>query len=131
LNAGAIGLFAIATSATLAGLGALLGRAGIALGVIVVFLVGNPLSAVASAPELLPQPWGEIGQYLPVGAGATLLRSTAFFDGAGATTSLWVLLGYAIIGLLFTAIGRATVGTPRHQAAVQQSSISDDNRTLV
>jgi hypothetical protein len=131
LNAGAIGLFAIATSATLAGLGALLGRAGIALGVIGVFLVGNPLSAVASAPELLPQPWGEIGQYLPVGAGATLLRSTAFFDGAGATTPLWVLLGYAIIGLLLTVIGRATFGTPRQQTAVQESPVPDDHRSLV
>ena len=95
------------------------------------FLVGNPLSAVASAPELLPQPWGEIGQYLPVGAGATLLRSTAFFDGAGATTPLWVLLGYAIIGLLLTVIGRATFGTPRQQAAAQESPVPDDHRSLV
>jgi hypothetical protein len=131
LNASAVGLFATATSATLAGLGALLGRAGIALGVLAVFLVGNPLSAVASAPELLPQPWGTVGQYLPVGAGATLLRSTAFFDGAGAAMSMSVLLGYALIGLLLTLIGRATFGAPRHQTVGQESPSSDHNPALV
>jgi hypothetical protein len=131
LNAGAIGLFAIATSATITGLGALLGRAGIALGVIAVFLVGNPLSAVASAPELLPQPWGAVGQYLPVGAGATLLRSTAFFDGAGAARPMSVLLGYAIIGLLLTLIGRATIGTARRQPTGEEAPVSGDKRAMV
>jgi hypothetical protein len=130
-NAGAIGLFAMATSATITGLGALLGRAGIALGVIAVFLVGNPLSAVASAPELLPQPWGSVGQYLPVGAGATLLRSTAFFDGAGAARPMSVLLGYAIIGMLLTVIGRATIGAAGERTGGQKSPVSGDNRAMV
>lgn len=56
-NAGAIGLFALAAAATVTGLGALLGRAGVGLGVLLVFLISNPLSAVSAAPELLPQPW--------------------------------------------------------------------------
>jgi hypothetical protein len=77
-NAAAIGLFALAAAATVTGLGAALGGAGIGLGALLVFLVGNPLSAVAAAPELLPQPWGEVGQWLPAGAGATLLRSVAW-----------------------------------------------------
>ncbi len=123
LNAAAIGLFATATSATVTGLAAVLGRAGIALGVVAVFLVGNPLSAVGSAPELLPQPWGMVGQYLPVGAGATLLRSTAFFDGAGAVTSTSVLLVYAVVGLILTLVGRATVGRARHQVDTTESDV--------
>jgi hypothetical protein len=131
LNVGAIGLFATATAATLAGLGGLLGRAGIGLGVVVVFLVGNPLSAVASAPELLPQPWGAVGQYLPVGAGATLLRSTAFFDGAGATTPLLVLLGYALIGLTLTVVGRATIATPAHDTDMPEAPLSNPDQALV
>jgi hypothetical protein len=128
LNAGAIGLFATATSAALAGLGAVLGRAGIILGVVAVFLVGNPLSGVASAPELLPQPWGTVGQYLPPGAGATLLRSTAFFDGAAATIPLSVLLGYAIIGLALVLVGRATMGEPGRQTTTTTptTQLSDD-----
>ncbi|MEW2326910.1 hypothetical protein AB0880_03750 [Micromonospora chersina] len=109
-EAAAIGLFALATAATVAGLGALLGRAGLGLGALLVFLVGNPLSAVAAAPELLPQPWGAVGQFLPVGAGGTLLRSAAFFDGAGAGRSLAVLAGYALVGLALVLVGSRSPG---------------------
>jgi hypothetical protein len=107
MNAGAISLFTLAAAATVAGLGALLGRAGVMLGALVVFLVANPLSAVGSAPELLPEPWGVVGQWLPVGAGATLLRSTAYFDGAGGGTAALILAGYALVGLALVAFRRA------------------------
>ncbi|GIJ08856.1 hypothetical protein ACFFMR_01140 [Micromonospora andamanensis] len=103
-EAAAIGLFALATSAVVAGLGALLGRPGIGLGALLVFLIGNPLSAVGAAPELLPQPWGALGQWLPVGAGGTLLRSVAFFDGAGAGRPIAVLAGYAVVGLALVLV---------------------------
>ncbi|HET8661173.1 MAG TPA: hypothetical protein VFM55_19520 [Micromonosporaceae bacterium] len=109
-DAAAIGLFSLALAAVLAGLGAVLGRAGLALGVVAVFLVGNPLSAVAAAPQLLPQPWGEVGQWLPIGAGGTLLRSVAFFDGAGGARAAWILAGYALAGLVLVLVGRAVVG---------------------
>jgi hypothetical protein len=108
-DAAVIGLFALAVAATVSGLGAVLGRAGVGLGVLVVFLVGNSLGALGAAPELLPQPWGTVGRWLPVGAGGSLLRSTAFFDGAGAATPLWILLGYALAGLLLVLAGRATI----------------------
>jgi hypothetical protein len=106
-NAATAGLVALAVSAAVAGLGALLGRAGIGLGVLLMFIFGIPLSAVAAAPELLPQPWGEFGQWLPVGAGATLLRSVAYFDGAGSAGPLWILVGWAAAGLALVAVGRA------------------------
>ncbi|MDZ5441888.1 hypothetical protein U2F26_03975 [Micromonospora sp. 4G57] len=105
-EAGAIGLFALAAAGIVAGLGALLGAPGTGLGALLVFLVGNPLSAVGAAPELLPQPWGTVGQFLPVGAGGTLLRSAAFFDGAGIGRSLAVLAGYALLGVALVAVGR-------------------------
>ena len=81
-------LFTGAIAAIVAGLSAVLGRAGIALGAVVVFVLGNPLSGLATAPELLPQPWGALGQFLPPGAGATLLRSAGYFDWAGAGQSV-------------------------------------------
>ena len=105
-GASVIGLFALAVAGTVAGLGAALDRAGLALGAVTIFLVGNALSAVAAAPELLPQPWGTVGQYLPIGAGATLLRSVASFDGHGAAMPGTVLTTYAIGGLLLILIGR-------------------------
>jgi hypothetical protein len=111
-NAAAIALFALAAAGTVCGLAAALGRPGIGLGALLVFLVGNPLSAAGAAPELLPQPWGEVGQWLPVGAGATLLRSVAYFDGAGGAAATAVLAGYAVVGLLLVLVGRARVTVP-------------------
>jgi hypothetical protein len=99
VNAGVLGLTVLAVGATVAGLGALFGRAGAALGALLMVLVGNPLSGVSSAPELLPEPAGALGQLLPPGAGGTLLRGTAFFDGAGAAAPLVVLAAWATLGL--------------------------------
>lgn len=110
LNAAAVGLSALAVAATVAGLGSLLGLPGVGLGSLTVFLLGNALSAVGAAPELMPQPWGAVGQWLPVGAGGTLLRSAAFFDGAGGAGPMWILIGYALVGLAMLLLGRATVG---------------------
>ncbi|MGW5671250.1 hypothetical protein [Micromonospora sp. NPDC003776] len=121
-EAAATGLFALAAAGTVAGLGALFGRPGIGLGALLVFLVGNPLSAVAAAPELLPQPWGTVGQFLPVGAGGTLLRSAAFFDGAGAARSLAVLAGYALLGLLLVLVGRFPSARAADPSAVTERS---------
>ncbi|MBM2622198.1 hypothetical protein JIG36_42515 [Actinoplanes sp. LDG1-06] len=104
--AAALGLFALALASAMTGLAAVLDRGGLALGAVVMFLVGNALAGIAAAPELLPQPWGEVGQWLPIGAGAQLLRSAAYFDGAGAAQAIAVLTAYAGIGLLLTLIGR-------------------------
>ena len=77
----------LAAGLSMLGLGSLFGRVGLAMGALLALLLGNPLSGLNSAPELLPSGWGELGQWLPQGANATLLRSTAFFSGAGATTA--------------------------------------------
>lgn len=118
--AGVLGLVAFAIAGTVAGLGALLDRAGLALGALVVFLVGNALSGIAAAPELLPQPWGAVGQALPIGAGGTLLRSVAYFDGNGGRHALIVLTAYALGGLLLVAAGsRGLRRTHAHAAPIR------------
>ena len=98
-NAGVLCLTMLAIASLLVGLASLLGRAGLALGALTMILIANPWSGISSAPELLPQPTGLIGQLLPPGAGGNLLRSTAFFDGAGADMHLIVLVGWTVIGL--------------------------------
>lgn len=100
--AGTIALIVGAIAATVAGLGAALGTAGAGLGMALMVLVGNPLSAAISAPEMLPQPWGAVGQFLPPGAGVTAVRSVGFFDGAAAGMPLivlgvWLAAGLALI----------------------------------
>jgi hypothetical protein len=105
VNAGVLSLVVLAIGATIAGLYALLGRAGLPLGALLMVFVGNPFSGVATAPELLPQGVAVIGQLLPPGAGGTLLRSTAFFDGAGGAYALTVLLTWSVLGLAAVALG--------------------------
>lgn len=104
-NAGVFALTIAAVSYTVIGLHSLVGQAGIGLGALMFLIVGNPLSGVTSAPELLPSGWGAFGQFLPPGAGGYLLRSTAFFDGAGAGQPLLVLGGWVAAGLALAALG--------------------------
>jgi hypothetical protein len=99
LNAAVLSLGVLAIASVVTGLAALIGRAGIAVAAVLMVFVGNPWSGISSAPELLPELAGFIGQLLPPGAGGQLLRSTAFFDGAGAVGPLVVLLGWVAIGL--------------------------------
>ncbi|WP_243774236.1 hypothetical protein [Actinomadura barringtoniae] len=115
--AGVTALAIVTVSGTVAGLGAAIGRAGLGLGALTFLLLGNPLSAATSAPELLPQPWGEIGQVLPPGAAVTLFRSVAFFDGANATTPLIILGAWSAAALLLFAIGglRSVRGAPARE----------------
>lgn len=97
-------LGALAMSLPVLGLGSVFGRAGLAAGALLAVLLGNPLSGLMSAPEMLPRGWGDLGQLLPQGANATLLRSTAYFSGAGASTAILVLTGWALAGILLIGI---------------------------
>jgi hypothetical protein len=107
LNATGLSLTVLAIAAAVAGLKALMGEAGAILGALTMVLVGNPFSGVATGPELLPEPVGAIGQLLPLGAGGNLLRSTSYFDGAGAGGHVAVLAVWTLAGLAALAAARA------------------------
>jgi hypothetical protein len=97
-----ISLTVLALSAATAGLIALVGTIGLGIAAALMVFVGNPFSGATSAPDLLPNAVNHIGQWLPPGAGASLLRSTAYFDGNGAAGHVavlvtWVVLGFAAI----------------------------------
>lgn len=123
-NAGAVALSVAATALILLGLEAVMGLPGIGLGAAVLLLVGNPLSGSASAPEMLPGWSGTLGQLLPPGAGASLLRSTAFFDGAGATQPVLVLLAWFGLGLVLFAVGAVRSGRARLTVARRESTVT-------
>src|SRR3954469_1133691 len=108
--AGGLALGALASGLSMLGLGSLFGRAGLAVGAVLALLLGNPLSGLTSAPELLPSGWGALGQWLPQGANATLLRSTAFFGGSGATMAIVVLTGWATVGAALIVIAAIRSG---------------------
>jgi hypothetical protein len=111
-DAAIIGLIVLAVAAPVAGLGSVAGRAGraaagVGLGAAIMLVLGNPFSGATSAPELLPSPWGQIGQWLPPGAGATLLRAVGYFNGSRAGESWAVLAAWAGAGLVLLALSAA------------------------
>jgi hypothetical protein len=118
-----LGAAILATGSVVAGLEALLGRVGV--GAAFMVLVGNAWSAAGSAPELLPQPIGEIGQLLPPGASASLLRSTAFFDGAAAAGHVAILAGWALAGIAAMSVValRARQAGVRRRASRRQLAV--------
>ncbi|OLT43727.1 hypothetical protein BJF86_13880 [Serinicoccus sp. CNJ-927] len=105
-NSGAIALGIGAIGASLVGLHRVLGLPGVGLGAAVMMLLGNPLSGVSGAPEMLPAGWGALGQLLPPGAAGSLLRSTAFFDGAGAWGPVLVLGTWLVVGAALALVPR-------------------------
>jgi hypothetical protein len=104
-NAAVLSLTVLAIAAVASGLDALIGKAGLIITALTMVFIGNPFSAIATGPEMLPTPAGFIGQLLPPGAGGNLLRSTGFFDGAGAGRHAAVLAAWALLG--FAALAAA------------------------
>ncbi|MFJ9750351.1 ABC transporter permease [Streptomyces chartreusis] len=106
-EAGVFALTTLAVSGAVAGLAALVGTAGIGITAATIMLIGNPFSGAASAPQMLPEPVGAIGQWLPPGAGTTLLRSVSFFDGSAAIGPALTLTWWAALGLGAVLLGSA------------------------
>lgn len=96
----ALGMAAL--SFTFLGLEALFGMPGLGAGIAVMMLLGNPLSGLPSGGEWLPGGWGTLGQLLPPGASGSLLRGTAFFDGAATAFPLAVLTAWVLLGILLS-----------------------------
>ncbi len=105
LGAAAMTAVIAAMGTALLGLFTVAGLAGLGLGTALFLLVGNPLSGLATAPEFLPAFWSTLGAWLPPGAGGQLLRSAAYFDGAGAGPHLVVLGAWFVLGLVLIAAG--------------------------
>jgi hypothetical protein len=124
LNSAAIALALAAIAATITGFAALMGRAGVAVGAVVMLLFANPISAAAVPKEFLAVPWGEIGQWFPPGAAATLLRELSYFPAADTTFPWLVLTAWAAGGILLSVIGhfRTAGGAEPDAEAVPESA---------
>ena len=120
VDAGVITLALLAIGAPIVGLAALVGRPGIAIGPVLFLLIGNPIASVAAPLEFLPQPWGDVGQWFPPGAGATLLRDVSYFPKADLAFPTLVLSVWAAVGILLGLIGHfRQTGGATHEALVE------------
>src|SRR4029077_828564 len=77
----------------------------IAIGPVLFLLIANPLAAAAQPWQMLPAPFGAIGQWRPPGAAAALLRDESYFPRAD-TAQLWLALAsWAVLGLVLSVVG--------------------------
>lgn len=95
----------LSVSATAAGAIRLLGPAGLGLSAALMVFVGNAFSGATSAPEMLPKGVDHVGQWLPPGAGAGLLRDITYFDGNADAGHLAVLVLWTVCGLTAVMCG--------------------------
>lgn len=105
LNSAGIALALAAIAAPITGFVALMGRAGIAVGPVVMLLFANPISGAALPKEFIVAPWGEVGQWFPPGAAATLMRELSYFPEADTTFPWLVLAAWAAGGILLSVVG--------------------------
>lgn len=119
--AGVFALMQLAIIAAGVGAHALWGVTGLVIASATMMLFGNPWSGVMSAPELMPTWPAAIGQLLPPGATGTLLRSTAFFDGAASGGAIGVLLLWITLrlGAVAWAAMRQRTPVPAGQLAMR------------
>ena len=124
LNVGAFSMAIAAIAAPIIGFVALIGRAGTAVGPVVMMLFANPISGAALPPQFLPGSWGEVGQWLPPGAAATLVRELSYFPNADKTFPWLVLAGWVVGGLILALVGhfRTTVTDNRADPATGEAS---------
>lgn len=116
--AGVLGI--AATAFGIVGLRSAFGKAGIVIAVIAIILLGNPLSGLSSSPQLIPAPWGALGQMLPPGATGTLLRNVVFFDGHAIAGPIMVLSAWLIGGLTLWAIAAWRQAVKRRREATTE-----------
>jgi hypothetical protein len=102
---GVAALTLLAANLPSGGLLRIIGPPGVGLAFVLFLMLGSPSSGATSAPELLPSPWAEGGQFLQAGAGATAIRNTAYFDGTALALPLIVLVAWCAVGFLLHAIG--------------------------
>lgn len=103
--AGAMALGVAALGVPLAGLQELWGGKGFTIGAMSMMFLGNPLAGIATTGAWLPAGLGAFGQLLPPGATGSLVRSTAYFGGAGGLTPALTLAAWFGVGVALNALG--------------------------
>lgn len=94
----ALGIAALALP--LAALNECFGAKGFTAAAMVMMFVGNPFAGIGTGAQWLPGGVALIGQLLPPGSAGTLVRSVAYFDGAGGAGAAMILLAWVAVGLV-------------------------------
>ena len=104
--AGAMAMGIAGLALPLAGLQEVFGAKGFTIGAMAMMFLGNPLAGISTTSAWLPAGLGAFGQILPPGAAGTLVRSAAYFGGAGGLVAGLTLAAWIIGGLVLLAVGK-------------------------
>lgn len=108
-------LLVFAVGAITMALQCFLGILGIGVAVLIFVILGNPSAGGVYAPPMMPPFWRAIGPWLPNGAGTSLNRSYAYFDGTHVTGPWLVITVWALVGLVFTLLAPSLRKRPETQ----------------
>jgi hypothetical protein len=111
-----LALVDLAVTASVAAAVSVVGSVGAAVGGVLHFLLGSPISGAATAQPLLPAAWRDFGQAPPPGAGATLLRRVLYFPDAPVGTPLLVLVLYAAADAIVLGTVNIIAGAQRRNS---------------
>lgn len=89
------------------------GVVGIGVTILAFVIIGNPSSGGPYQYALLPAFWRGVGPWLPNGAGTSAIRNIVYFGGHDIRTSLLVLAGYVVAGLVVGVLVAAAVDRRR------------------
>lgn len=99
-------MVSLAFTASTAGFVALVGAAG-ALSGAVYFLIGAPISSATVPWQFLPPFWATVGEWLPTGGAASVVRSALYFPDASNAAGYLCLGLYAGLGVLVILVTNA------------------------
>lgn len=115
---GGFALISLAVTASTAAAVALIGPAGSLVGAMY-FTLGLIISGSSIAPEMLPTAGRVVGQALPPGAGATLVRDALYFPDASTRGPFLVLIAFAAAGLLVVLVSNARANPTSHTSVAR------------
>ncbi len=110
-------LLVFAVGAFTMALQVLFGTMGIGVAILLFVVLGNPSAGGAYPSVLLPPFWATIGRWLPPGAGTDAVRSIVYFPAASIAVSVWLLVAYAVVGLVVTIVACPPPATARIEPA--------------
>ena len=100
-----VALCSAAIGAVVAGGARLLGRPGIALAALIGVLLDLVASGGPIGSQLLPDAYRAVAPYMPAGNTYSAIRGALYFNGAGVTTPVVVLLAWFASGLVLLSLG--------------------------
>jgi hypothetical protein len=100
---GLTALLSLAIASIIAACARLMGAPGVAMGALVVVLLGLVSSGGPLGSEVLPDAYRAIAPWLPVGPAYSALRGAISFDGAGMTGPVILLSSWAAVGVVVLA----------------------------